>query len=407
MILIENTPKTWRAPKLGDLCEIIGGKAAPQIDSAFTDAEDGLPFVRMKDLGRHHFSNNLTDYSERITPAYAKAHGYTTVPKGTILMPRSGSVALNHRAILGRDSVIVSHICGLKIKVPEVDTGYLYRLLCRIDMRKICKKTTGLDSIAFSDLAQVRIPLPELAEQKRIAGILDAADALRAQRRRSIALLDDLARSLFLHHFGDPVSNPKGWPMVTIGEVSNVQGGLQVSTARSVNPLEVPYLRVANVHRGFLNLDEIKTLRATESEIGRTALRKNDLLVVEGHGNPNEIGRCALWNDSVAGAVHQNHLIRVRFDTDRVIPAFGCDYLNSPGGRRHLLRAGKTTSGLNTISVSEVRTAPVALPPLDLQRRFASELAVVETMKAHQRTHLAKLDTLFASLQNRAFSGRL
>ncbi len=88
-------------------------------------------------------------------------------------------------------------------------------------------------------------------------------------------------------------------------------------------------------------------------------------------------------------------------------PLYACEFLNSPGGRRHLLRAGKTTSGLNTISDSEVRSAPVAMPHLDLPPEFAQRLACVEKSKASNRASLTELDSLFASLQHGAFRGEL
>ncbi len=207
--------------------------------------------------------------------------------------------------------------------------------------------------------------------------------------------------------FGDPATNPKGWPVSCVGKVADVQGGLQVTTARNELPNEVPYLRVANVYRGLLNLSEIKTMRATDAEVTRTKLVKNDLLIVEGHGNPAEIGRVALWDGSIAGCIHQNHIIRVRLASATLVPLYACEYLNSPGGRRHLLRAGKTTTGLNTISVSEVRGTPIAFPPIELQRAFADRIAAVETLKSAHRKSLADLDALFASFQHRAFRGEL
>ena len=252
-------------------------------------------------------------------------------------------------------------------------------------------------------VASIQIPLPPLKEQRRIAAILDQAETLRTQRRAALALLDSLTQSLFLDMFGDPVTNPKGWSMSTIGDLAEVQGGLQVTSARKNLPVEVLYLRVANVYRGVLDLSEIKTIRATPAEIQRTTLVKNDLLVVEGHGNPNEIGRAALWNGEIEQCVHQNHLIRARFDFKKVEPVFASEYVNSPGGRQHLLRAGKSTSGLNTISVSNVRETPIALPPLPLQQTFATRIAAIEALKATHRRALAALDALFASLQQRAF----
>jgi len=256
-------------------------------------------------------------------------------------------------------------------------------------------------------VAKIAILLPPLAEQRRIAEVLDRAEALRAKRRAALAQLDSLTQSLFLDLFGDPATNPKGWPVARVGDVADVQGGLQVTTARKNLPREVPYLRVANVYRGFLNLSEIKTIRATDAEVARTKLVKDDLLIVEGHGNPAEIGRGALWDGSIAGCIHQNHIIRARFAATKVVPLYACECLNSPGGRRHLLRAGKTTTGLNTISVSEVRGTPVALPPIPVQREFARRVTAVERLKTAHRASLAELDALFATLQHRAFRGEL
>lgn len=256
-------------------------------------------------------------------------------------------------------------------------------------------------------VARISIPLPPLPEQRRIAEILDKADALRTKRRAALAQLDTLTQSIFLDMFGDPATNPKGWSVRRVDEVAKVQGGLQVTRARRALPREVPYLRVANVYRGALDLREIKSIRTTDAEIARTALAKDDLLIVEGHGNPQEIGRGALWDGSIPICVHQNHLIRVRFDLDKIAPQYACTYLNSPAGRAHLLRAGKTTSGLNTISASEVRSTPIALPSIDLQRQFAHRVEIIKGTNAAQRVSLAALDALFVSLQHRAFSGEL
>ena len=258
-----------------------------------------------------------------------------------------------------------------------------------------------------AEVFKIQIPLPPLGEQKRIAGILDAADALRAKRREALVQLDSLLQSTFLDMFGDPVTNPMGWEVTTVNGIGSVQGGLQVTSMRQSLPIERPYLRVANVFRGFLELDELKTIRLTEAEELRTSLEYEDILIVEGHGNKEEIGRCALWDGSIVQCVHQNHLIRLRCDRSKASPLYVENYINSPGGRRSLAGTSRTTSGLNTISVSKVRGSEIQLPPLDLQQRFAAIVESIEQQKTSQRAHLVELDTLFASLQSRAFRGDL
>jgi len=174
-----------------------------------------------------------------------------------------------------------------------------------------------------------------------------------------MALLDDLTESLFLEMFGDPQYNPMDWPTTTLGSISDIQGGLQVSAVRRKHPIAIPYLRVANVHRNRLDLDEVKELQASQAEISRTCLKAYDLLIVEGHGNSEEIGRGAIWDGSIDPCTHQNHLIRVRLEKERAAPVYIGSLLNSTGGRRHLLRAARTTSGLNSISVSNVKSTPI------------------------------------------------
>ena len=114
-----------------------------------------------------------------------------------------------------------------------------------------------------------------------------------------------------------------------------------------------------------------------------------------------------LGDYQIFNCIHQNHIIRARFNQSKIVPLYACYYLNSAGGRQHLLKSGKTTSGLNTISVSEVRSSPVSMPPINLQKEFAQRVEAVEKLKATHRASLSELQALFASLQHRAFRGEL
>ena len=363
----------------------------------------------VEDVSGGNAKTKQNDYAEHgefaiVDQGKALVTGYMDDPEALCKAPLPVVVFGDHtRCLKFIDFPFGMGADGVKVLRPkvELDTKFLYHYL-----RQLKLPDGGYDR-HFKYLKREAIPIPPLPEQRRIAAILDQAETLRTQRRAALAQLDSLTESLFLDMFGDPVVNPKGWPLSTIGEISEVQGGLQVTTARKNLPIEIPYLRVANVYRGVLALSEIKTIRVTAAEVARTTLKKNDLLLVEGHGNPNEIGRAALWTGEISECVHQNHLIRARFNMNKVAPMFACEYVNSQGGRQHLLRAGKSTSGLNTISVSNVRATPVALPPLPLQQTFATRIQAIEALKATHRAALAQLDALFASLQQRAFAGQL
>ena len=118
MIELFVQPSAFSRVELGEICEVRGGYPAPQTDSAFECGE--IPFVRMKDVGRWHFTNNLCKTEQKLNMAHFSAGRYELTPKGSILMPRSGSVGLNHRAILTVDAVVVSHLCALLPKAEKV-----------------------------------------------------------------------------------------------------------------------------------------------------------------------------------------------------------------------------------------------------------------------------------------------
>lgn len=412
-----NLPEGWVLVELGELrapgdYTFVGGPFGSDLTRDDYLSEPGVPVIRGINLGG--------DEGRFVDDGFV----YVSEHKAQVLrrnMAFPGDLIFTQRGTLGQVAsiplesrfkkyVISQSQMKLTPDTSRVIGQFLYHYFrAPHTLDRILSRTqaTGVPHINLGILRSFPVTLPSLAEQQRITDVLDRAEELRAKRLAAIAQLDTLTHAIFLALFGDPATNPRGWEISKVDDAADVQGGLQVSSARKDCPLEVPYLRVANVFRGFLDLTEIKTLRATGVEVARTRLMKDDLLIVEGHGNPDELGRGALWDGSIAECVHQNHIIRVRFSDQKLLPRYACEYLNSVGGRRHLLRAGKTTSGLNTISVSEVRAAPVAVPPLTLQRNFARQAGAVEKLKAAYRASLAELDELFAALQHRAFRGEL
>jgi len=171
-------------------------------------------------------------------------------------------------------------------------------------------------------------------------------------------------------------------------------------------PLDVPYLRVANVHRAKIDLREIKRIRCSQAELDRTRLAAGDLLVIEGHGNPTEIGRVGIWSGEIDICTHQNHLIRVRCMKNTLDPTYLWAFLNSAAGRQLLLRQGKTTSGLNTISVANVKSVRVPVPPFDLQLKFASRVADLTSLHATMALGTDRATQAFRSILAGAFGER-
>jgi type I restriction enzyme S subunit len=306
--------------------------------------------------------------------------------------------------------VIVADVVRFRGSRSEVDHQYVAYFLNSAEGREeFARHTRGstLQRVNLSSMKEICIPLPHPGEQRRIAAILDKADAIRRKREQALALANDFLKSTFLEMFGDPTSNSRGWPNIRLEELGDIQGGLQVSSKRESGALDLPYLRVANVYRDRLELGEIKKINLTEAEFRRVRLQAGDILIVEGHGNPDEIGRAAMWDGSIEPCVHQNHLIRFRSDRKRALPEYISRLLNSDGGRQQLIGAGRTTSGLNTISTRKVKEVRVPLPPIRLQQNFAEIVRRQVAISAKLSMQLELSNGLTSSLSQRAFRGEL
>jgi type I restriction enzyme S subunit len=166
---------------------------------------------------------------------------------------------------------------------------------------------------------------------------------------------------------------PPGWMRTSVGDIAEVRGGIQKQAKRRPVNNKYPFLRVANVGRGMLKLQEIHEIELFEGELERFAVQAGDLLVVEGNGSPGEIGRAAMWRGEILNCVHQNHLICVR-PTPVLLPKFLELLWSSPEIAKQLRDVASSTSGLHTLSTSKVKAVRICLPPSEEQRRIVAIL---------------------------------
>ena len=208
----------------------------------------------------------------------------------------------------------------------------------------------------------------------------------------------------------DLPSLPAGWEWVGFDQIGAIQGGLQKSPARAPERNHFPYLRVANVRRGRLQLDELHRFELTPQELRKLRLETGDVLLVEGNGSRTEIGRCALWNGEIEDCVHQNHIIRVRLATG-VLPQYVNIFLNSPIGQFAIQQAASSTSGLYTLSVNKVKRLSLPLPPTAEQQAIADcvegHAAGIEQIDTPLADKLSSATRLRQSILHQAFTGNL
>ncbi len=277
--------------------------------------------------------------------------------------------------------------------------------------RQIGKLITGSAQLNFgpSHLQKIQIPLPPLEDQIRIAAVLTRAEKLIAKRKESIKALEEFLKSTFLEMFGLNSPDYKQWkvePLCTHTEI--VSGVTKGKKYKSSNLKEVPYMRVTNVQDGHLNLTEIKTIAVPDDEIQQYKLRKGDLLLTEG-GDPDKLGRGAVWNDEIDECIHQNHIfrVRVRVKDKSINPVFLSALMASKYGKSYFLKAAKQTTGIASINSTQLKAFPLIKPPLPLQTQFASVVEKVESLKSRYAQSLAELENLYGSLSQRAFKGEL
>jgi len=269
--------------------------------------------------------------------------------------------------------------------------------------------TTGatIPHISKGKLVNELIPLPPLDEQRRIAAILDKADAIRRKRQESIRLTEEFLHSTFLDMFGDPVTNPKGWTNSVLENVSDIQSG--ITKGRKLNgqtTISVPYMRVANVQDGHINLSEIKEIEATPAEVKRFKLVSGDIILTEG-GDPDKLGRGAVWNGQINPCIHQNHIFRIRTNTEFILPEYLSALIGSAHGKNYFLKAAKQTTGIATINKTQLSNFPILLPPIILQKQFAKLIINREAIQQKYAANQVHLLEFFDAIAQRAFQGGL
>lgn len=250
----------------------------------------------------------------------------------------------------------------------------------------------------------LEFPLRSLEEQRRIVDLLSRAEGIVRLRREAQKKAAEIIPALFLDMFGDPAANPKGFATARLAEIADVVSG--ITKGRKLNgktTRSVPYLRVANVQAGFLNLSEIKEIDASESEIESLALQPGDILLTEG-GDFDKLGRGAQWRGELSTCIHQNHVFGVRLKAGVAEPDYFEAFLQTVAAKNYFLSVAKRTTNLASINMTQLKNLPVVLPPIDAQRQFSNRVMFAHSIIGLQATGLAKAQATFTVILGRVFS---
>jgi type I restriction enzyme S subunit len=290
--------------------------------------------------------------------------------------------------------------------------------------------TTNIAHLSATRFSTVEFPVPPVAEQRRIVAAieeqfsrLDTGVAALERARQNLkrmrrALLQAAVEGRLLDTAlategvdeESPSKLPSGWSIVSVGDVAEVSGGITKNPKRFPSNNVIPFLRVANVMRDRLDLRVVHNIEIFTGELERFRLRRGDLLVVEGNGSPDQIGRSALWDGSIDPCVHQNHLIRIR-PGDQILSRYLNIFWNAPRSMATIQAAASSTSGLYTLSTGKVRGIKVVVPPIRSQHQIVEEvdrqLSTIEALDHNLRIAQVRGQALRSAILATAFSGDL
>lgn len=435
---------SWRAIQLGQRVVSSGAGWSPSCEARPSSGDEwGVLKVSAVSWGQFQPGEN------KALPAHLEPRPELEVQPGDFLVSRANTADLVAR------SVVVTHTPArlmlsdkiVRLRLSDAcEPRFIQIANSASEARSYYARVAGGTSSSMKNVSRAQILalpilLPPLPEQHRIVAKVDELmalcdrlearqqDAEAAHARLVQALLDSLTQARDAEEFQacwERVAGQFGtvfstdasvealkqtvmqlgvegrlcpgvprsaWRLQTINEFCTVQGGIQKTPLRAPVRHHFPYLRVANVQRGRIDIAQLERYELAPDELDRWRLNAGDLLIVEGNGSESEIGRCAIWRGEVDDCVYQNHLMRVRPTGDDAVEYLAL-YLNSPVGTAHMRRLAITTSGLFNLSVGKIRSIPVELPPPAEQHRIVAKvtelLALCDQLKARIAAARAK-----------------
>lgn len=419
-----DVPSDWSVEKLKFFAKFVGGGTPSKDEPIYWGGE--IPWVSPKDMKRPLISKT-EDY---ITSEGLGNSPCTLIPPFSVLtVVRSG--ILQHTIPVALNTVPVALNQDMRAVIPDgrVDSRYLaYQIEgCQRELREEwVKQGATVESIEHQRMIDSRLAVPSPDEQQAIADYLDVEtariDTLIHEKDELIRLLRE-ARSSRISELisgdglpGAPTGNPwaphlpEGWELKRLKHLAQVRSGLAKGKDNGSNPtVELPYLRVANVQEGSLDLREISTMPVEVDAVERFSLMEGDVLMNEG-GDYDKVGRGAVWTGEISPCLHQNHVFAVRPE-ERSLSEWLSAITQTQYAKFYFMNNAKQSTNLASISQANVKELPILLPPKDqreaLLKKLGAELVAFDNLIAHTHDEIMLLKELRASNIADAVLGRI
>ena len=401
---------SWPMVKLGDVATVN-----PRAPKAL-DSYQIVAFVAMASVSEDGY---LQSEEPKVLEETKK--GFTYFAKSDVLIAKITPCFENGKCLRANQ---ISYPVGfgstefhvLRPDEARLDATYLFYMIWSNQFRALgaasMSGAAGQKRVGSDFLKNFEIPLPPLAEQKRIAAILDKADAIRRKRQQAIQLADDFLRAVFLEMFGDPVTNPKGWEVKKLSEISTKilngttpKGGSEVYVDSGVQ-----FLRSQNVWKNHIIYDDLVYLDdKTHKSMAKSSLKHKDILMTKtGRINTenSSLGRAALFLGEDNSANINGHVYLIRLKKD-IIHEFVVFILTTTEYRDYIRSVCVGGIDKRQINKEHLEDFPIILPPKLLQEKFFAQLNQIRSFVGRATDSLADAEEMFNGLSHKAFSGQL
>jgi type I restriction enzyme, S subunit len=390
------------------LIDVLGKRAlfcdGDWVESKDQDPSGDVRLTQLADVGDGEFVNKSARF---MTSSRAKALQCTFLQPGDILIARMPD-PLGRACIFPGDPrpcVTVVDVCIVRPD-EHIDRRWLvYAINSPMFRRQISRHINGTtrQRISRSNLGTIGLDVPSLPEQRRIAAILDKADAVRRKRRDAIGLTEELQRAAFLEMFGDPRTNPKGWRVAQLGEMAEVvTDGEHQTPVRSESGYML--LSARNIKNGFIDLKE-KVDHVPPEEFARIyrrcAPRREDVLI----SCSGTIGRVTVVRLDEPFAMVRS-VAMVRLDPQHMLPSY-LEALLQTAQLQRVMQSSANKSAQANLFLGQIKRLPVLVPTMRAQREFIRAQTAICAARSLAEQATASQDALFASLLHRAFRGEL
>jgi restriction endonuclease S subunit len=383
-------------------------------------AENGFLYVTSKNIRPFKFALSERLYvSER---DHREIYARCDVRQGDVLLTKDG-VNTGNAVVnpLAEEFSLLSSVALLRPSYSLLNATFLCQFLNSASGRA---QTVGaMDGLAIRRLTlakiqELAVPVPPLAEQRKIAAILSSVDeAIEATQAvidqleivKKAMMAELLTRGLPGRHTRFKQTEigevPEEWEVLPLSDLAFVQTG--VAKGKMIdNGVELPYLRVANVQDGRVDLAEVKTILVDPSFVARYALMSGDVLFTEG-GDADKLGRGCVWRAEISPCLHQNHVFAVRTNKDRLVPEYLAYWASSSRGKAYFLECAKQTTNLASINSTQLKAFPVPLAPYEEQAAIVSTLRALDERTTSEGGVLFRLQALKSALMSVLLTGEV